>query len=171
MWEAGVSLVPFSFRQPPTSSWHKISWTNCLFFCFVVVRSLRKRTSSNICMFFPVSSIKKRSFNLLCVLDLNVSQLIELAKNFLIHWTCSHSLEKRMSVCRQTKQEYFQTKKRPFAKICSNVWFTVMIRNKIEHNHRHMERKDTSCRETPGTNTRNGQVHLEHSWTLWNEMA
>ena len=25
-------FVPFSFRQPPTSNWHKISWINCVFF-------------------------------------------------------------------------------------------------------------------------------------------
>ena len=56
MWEAGVSLVPFSFRQPPTSSWHKISWTNCLFFFFYIVCSLKKRTSSKICTFCLVSS-------------------------------------------------------------------------------------------------------------------
>ena len=37
--------------------------------CFYVVRSLKKRTLK-ICTFCPVSSIKKRSFNLLCVLDL-----------------------------------------------------------------------------------------------------
>ena len=39
------SFVPFSFRQPPS----KISWINCCFFvlfCFHVVRSLKKRTSS-----------------------------------------------------------------------------------------------------------------------------
>ena len=36
---------------------------------------------------------------------------------------------------------------------------------------RHMERKDTkSCRESPGTNTRNGQVQMERPCTLWNEM-
>ena len=61
-----VSLVPFSSRQPPTSNWHKISWIDCLFFCFYVVHSLKKRTSSKMCMFCPV---KKHSFNLLCVLD------------------------------------------------------------------------------------------------------
>ena len=47
---------------------------NCLFFfsfCFSVVRSLKRMSSSNICTFCPVSSIKKRSFNLLCVLDLS----------------------------------------------------------------------------------------------------
>ena len=38
---------------------------------------------------------------------------------------------------------------------------------KRQHHHWHMEHKDTkSCRETPGTNTRNGQVHVDHSWTL-----
>ena len=33
-----------------------------------------------------------------------------------------------------------------------------------------MEHKDIkSCRETPGTNTRNGHVQMEHPWTLLNE--
>ena len=50
-----LACVSF-FHQPPTSNWHKISWINCLFFCFHVVRSLKKRTSSKICMFCPVSS-------------------------------------------------------------------------------------------------------------------
>ena len=35
----------------------------------------------------------------------------------------------------------------------------------------HMEHKDTkSFWETPGTNTRNGQIQMEYPWTLWNEM-
>ena len=54
-----LSLVPFSFRRPPTSNWHKISWMNCLLFfsfCFYVVRSLKKRTSSKIGTFCSVSS-------------------------------------------------------------------------------------------------------------------
>ena len=42
---------------------------------------------------------------------------------------------------------------------------------KRQHHWRHMEHKDRkSCRETPGTNTRNGQVQMEHPWTLWNGM-
>ena len=36
-----------------------------------------------------------------------------------------------------------------------------------QHHHRHMEHKDTKgSRETPGTNTRNGQVQTEHPWTV-----
>ena len=51
-------------------------------------------------------------------------------------------------------------------------WCIIKDLLKRQHHHRYVERKDTkTCRETPGTNTRNGQVHLEHSWTLWNEMA
>ena len=53
---AWVSLMPFSFHQPPVSNWHKTSWMNCLFFCFYIVRSLKKRTSWKICTFCPVSS-------------------------------------------------------------------------------------------------------------------
>ena len=52
-WEM-VSLVPFSFCQPP-SIWHKLGE---LIICFYVVHSLRKRTSSKIWTFCP---IKKHS--------------------------------------------------------------------------------------------------------------
>ena len=51
-----------SFYQPPTSYWHKISWINCSFFCFVVVRSFKKRTSLKIYTFSPVSSYLKVFF-------------------------------------------------------------------------------------------------------------
>ena len=34
--DVGNSLVPFAFRQPPTSNWHKISWISCSFFCSYV---------------------------------------------------------------------------------------------------------------------------------------
>ena len=69
-----VSLVPFSFRQPPTSKWHKISWIICLFFCccfFVCVCIAWKRALPRKCARFVLfRPIKKRSFNLSCVLDL-----------------------------------------------------------------------------------------------------
>ena len=58
---------PFPSASLRASNWHKINWIDCLFFCFYLVRSLKKRTSSKICTFCPVSSIKKRSFNLLCI--------------------------------------------------------------------------------------------------------
>ena len=46
-------------------------------------------------------------------------------------------------------------------------WCIIEDSWKRQHYHRHMERKDTeSCRKTPGTNTRNGQVQMEHPWTL-----
>ena len=54
-------------REETEYKGQKISWSNC--FLLIVVRSLKKRLSSKMCTFFPVSSIKKRSFNLLCVLD------------------------------------------------------------------------------------------------------
>ena len=42
---------------------------------------------------------------------------------------------------------------------------------KRQHHHGHMEHKDSkNCRETPGTNTRNGQLQMEHLWTLGNEI-
>ena len=50
-------------------------------------------------------------------------------------------------------------------------WCTIEDSRKRQHHHRHLEHKDTnSYRETSGTNTRNGQVQMEHPWTLLNEM-
>ena len=78
---------PFSFRQPPTSNWHKISWINCLllffllfffFFCFFVfvfvfvfvLYVAWKRGLPRKCPRFVLfRQIKKRSLSLLCVLD------------------------------------------------------------------------------------------------------
>ena len=46
-------------------------------------------------------------------------------------------------------------------------WCIIKDLWKRQLHHRHMEHKDTrSCRETPGTNTRNGQVQMEHPLTL-----
>ena len=48
-------------------------------------------------------------------------------------------------------------------------WCIIEDSWKRQHHQGHMECKDTkSCRETPGLNTRNGQVQmsLEHPWTL-----
>ena len=54
-------------------------------------------------------------------------------------------------------------------KVC--YWCIIEDLRKRQQHHRHLEHKDTkSCRETSGTNTRNGQVQMEHPWTLWNEM-
>ena len=50
-------------------NWHKISWI-IFFFWFYVVRSLKKRTSRKFAHFVLFRPIKKRSFYLLCVLDL-----------------------------------------------------------------------------------------------------
>ena len=52
-------------------------------------------------------------------------------------------------------------------------WCIIEDSWKRRHHHRHMEHRDTkSRRETPGTNTRNGKVQMEHpwSWTVWHEM-
>ena len=50
-------------------------------------------------------------------------------------------------------------------------WCVIKDSRKRQRHHRHMEHKDTkSCRETPGTNTRNWQVQTEHLWNLWDEM-
>ena len=49
------------------------------------------------------------------------------------------------------------------------VCYCCIIKNswKRQHHHRHMEHNDTkSCRETLGTNTQNGQVQMEHPWTV-----
>ena len=49
--------------------------------------------------------------------------------------------------------------------ICN--WCIIEDSRKRQHHHMHLEHKDTkSCRETSGTNTRNGQVQMEHPWTL-----
>ncbi len=46
-------------------------------------------------------------------------------------------------------------------------WCIIEDSRKRQHHHRHLEHKDTkTCRETSGTNTRNGQVQMEHPWTL-----
>ena len=46
-------------------------------------------------------------------------------------------------------------------------WCIIEDSKKKQHHQWHIEHKDTkSCRETRGTNTRNGQVQTEHPWTL-----
>ena len=46
-------------------------------------------------------------------------------------------------------------------------WCIIEDSRKTQHHHRHLEHKDTkTCRETSGTNTRNGQVPMEHARTL-----
>ena len=52
-------LAEGKWHETDPSNWHKISWINCLFFCFYVVRSSKKRTSSKMCTFRPVSSNSK----------------------------------------------------------------------------------------------------------------
>ena len=50
-------------------------------------------------------------------------------------------------------------------------WCIIEDSRKRKHHHRHLEHKDTkSCRETSRTNTRNGQVQMEHPSTLRNEV-
>ena len=50
-------------------------------------------------------------------------------------------------------------------------WCIIKDLRKRQHHHQHLEHKDSkSCRETLGTNTWNGQVQMEHPWTLWNGM-
>ena len=64
-----VSLVPFSFHQPPTSNWHKMCWTNC-FSVFMLQIAWKRLLPRKVARFVLFRPIKKRSFNLLCVLDL-----------------------------------------------------------------------------------------------------
>ena len=46
-------------------------------------------------------------------------------------------------------------------------WCIIKDSWKRLHHRRNMEHKDAkSYRETPGTNTQNGQVEMEHPWTL-----
>ena len=81
----------------------------------------------------------------------------------------------RDSPCNESKQPYHTgsvaarvNKDRAFRRTPGRrcqVCYWCFIKNvwKRQHHHRHMERKNTkSCRETPGTNTRNGQVQMEH---------
>ena len=57
--------------QPPTSYWHKVSWINCLWFCFFMLYIAWKRGLSwKFAHFVLFDPIKKHSFNLLCVWDL-----------------------------------------------------------------------------------------------------
>ena len=62
--------MPFSFRQPPRSNWHKISWINCLFFFFMLYVAWKRGPPLKFARFVLFRPIIKRSFNLLCVLDL-----------------------------------------------------------------------------------------------------
>ena len=64
-----VSLMPFSFCQPPASNWHKISWINC-FSVFMLYEAWKRGLPQKFAHFVLFRPIKKRSFNLLCVLDL-----------------------------------------------------------------------------------------------------
>ena len=65
-----LSLVPFFFRQPPMSNWHKISWINWSFIVFLLYVAWKRGLPQKIAHFVLFRLIKKLSFNLLCVLDL-----------------------------------------------------------------------------------------------------
>ena len=64
-----VSFVPSSFRQPPTSNWHKINWILC-FSVFMFYIAWKRGLPRKLARFVLFRPIKKHSFNLLCVLDL-----------------------------------------------------------------------------------------------------
>ena len=67
-----VILVPFSFRQPPTSNWHEVRWINWVFFSsvFLLYVACKTRLPRKCARFVLFRPIKKCPFNLLCVLDL-----------------------------------------------------------------------------------------------------
>ena len=55
----------------------------------------------------------------------------------------------------------------PGRKCKACYWCIIEDSWKRQHHHWHMKHKNTkSSMETPGTNTRNGQVQMEHPWTL-----
>ena len=92
---------------------------------------------------------------------------------YLVHDT-SHDENKelyhtRLVATRINKDHAFHCTPGWRCQVC--YWCIIEDSLKRQHHHRHMEHKHTkSCRETPRTNTRNGQVQTEHPWTLWNEM-
>ena len=66
---------------------------------------------------------------------------------------------------RVNKDRAFQRTPGRRCQVC--YWCIIEDSRKRQHHHRHLEHKDSkSCRETSGTNTRNGQVQMEHLWTL-----
>ena len=77
-----ISLVPFSVCQPPTSNWHKTSWINCSFvLCFflsvfMLYVARKRELPRKFARFVLFRPIKKRSFNLLCVLVLFFRTLV-----------------------------------------------------------------------------------------------
>ena len=66
---------------------------------------------------------------------------------------------------RVNKDRAFRRKPGRRCQVC--YWCIIEDSRKRQHHHWHLEHKDSkSCRETSGTNTRNGQVQMEHPWTL-----
>ena len=86
----------------------------------------------------------------------------------------------RDSPCDDNKQPYYTgsvaaqvNKDRAFrhtpGRRCQVCYLCIIEEDsrKRQHHHRHMEHKDfKSCKETLGTSTQNGQVQMEHPWTL-----
>ena len=75
----------------------------------------------------------------------------------------------RTVAVRVNKDHTFQHTPGQRCQVC--YWCIIKDLWKRQHHYRHMKHKDTkSCRETPETNSRNGQVQMVHPWTLWNEI-
>ena len=83
------------------------------------------------------------------------------------------------SPCDENKQPYYTKlvitrvnkdhtfKRTPGQRCQACYWCIIKDSWKRQHHYRHMKHKDTkSCRETPETNSRNGQVQMVHPWTL-----
>ena len=75
----------------------------------------------------------------------------------------------RLVTARVNKDRAFHRTPGRRCQVC--YWCIIEDSRKRQHHHRHLEHKSTkSCRETSGTNTRNGQLQMEHLWTLGNEI-
>ena len=67
------------------------------------------------------------------------------------------SYNTRLVAAQVNKDHTFQHTPGQRCQVC--CWCVIKDSWKKQHHHRHLEHKDArSCRETPGTNTRNGQV-------------
>ena len=66
-FKANVGLVPFSFCQPPTSNWHKISWNNCLFSVFMLYVAWKRGLPRKFTRFVLFCPINKSVFLISCV--------------------------------------------------------------------------------------------------------
>ena len=76
-WLVPGFSCPFPFCQPPTPNWHKIIWIHFCFSVFILYIAWKRGLPLKCARFVLFRPIKKRSFNLLCVLDLFVCELLD----------------------------------------------------------------------------------------------